>query len=71
MYMIVRGEAEVNFLNKSQFHLSKRLLLPGDYFGEISLIYNCRRTANVISSKYSTLSKLTRSSYNNITTEFP
>ena len=29
-----------------------------DYFGEIALIYGCKRTASVRSMKYSTLAKL-------------
>ena len=44
---------------------------PGDYFGEIGLIYGCNRTATVKSGKYSTLAMLTKTHYKEILIEFP
>lgn len=44
---------------------------PGDYFGEISLIFGCKRTATVESSKYSTLAKLSKQDYKEALIEFP
>ena len=46
-------------------------LRPGDYFGEISLVYGCKRTATVISTKYSTLAMLEKQRYKEILIEFP
>ena len=46
-------------------------LLPGDYFGEISLVYQCKRTAQVVSKKYSTLAKLSSNKFKNLLPEFP
>ena len=46
-------------------------LRPGDFFGEISLIYGCERTADVISQKYSTLAKLRKKDYHVMLFEFP
>ena len=43
----------------------------GEYFGEIALIYGCKRTATVQSLKYSTLAKLKKSDYQDILIEFP
>lgn len=72
MYMISKGEVVVNLIDerKKGIH-SKKSLLPGDYFGEISLIYQCKRTAQVVSQKYSTLAKLTNSKFKVIITEYP
>jgi len=50
---------------------SKKGLRPGDYFGEISLTFGCKRTATVESSKYSTLAKLTKKDYKEALIEFP
>jgi len=44
---------------KKNEHVIK-FMRPGDYFGEISLIYGCKRTASVISTKYSTLAMLSK-----------
>lgn len=47
------------------------ILRPGDFFGEISMIYGCNRTATVKSFKYSTLAMLTKAQYKEILIEFP
>jgi hypothetical protein len=33
-------------------------LKEGDHFGEIAMIYKCRRTATFISKNYNTMAKL-------------
>jgi CRP-like cAMP-binding protein len=43
----------------------------GEFFGEISLIYGCKRTATIKSAKYSTLAKLNKKNYEDILLEFP
>lgn len=40
-----------------------RILQEGDHFGEIGLIYGCKRTATVESNNYGTLAMLTKSNY--------
>lgn len=60
MYLIARGECIVNiFDEKGSLITDYKSLKIRDYFGEISLIYNCKRTATIISKKYSTLAVLT------------
>ncbi len=49
----------------------EKILRIGAYFGEIALIYGCRRTCTVISRKYSTLAKLPFHDFREILTELP
>lgn len=46
-------------------------LQPGAHFGEISLIYGCKRTASVISGNYSTFAKLSFDKYKELTQFIP
>lgn len=41
----------------------KRQLYDGDHFGEIGLIFSCRRTATVKSLNYGSLAKLTETGF--------
>lgn len=80
MYLIAKGECkatindnfEANLDSESEeepdfVDLSKvKLLRPGHYFGEISLIFGCERSAQVIATKYCTLAKLNRTQYKEI-----
>ena len=71
MFLIAKGACEVSIIDeKKNVHVIKSLL-PGDYFGEISMIYGCKRTSSVSSSKYSTLAMLTKNHYKEILIEFP
>lgn len=72
MYIIAKGECVVEILNhKKRWQRNHKLLRIGEYFGEISLIYNCTRTATVYSRKYTTLAKLTQTKFKEINTEYP
>lgn len=51
--------------------MSNKAIRVGSYFGEIAMIYGCRRTCTIISRKYSTLAVLTFAKYREISTEFP
>ena len=72
LYLISKGECRVIILDEqNNIDSNEKVLHSGAYFGEISLIYGCRRTCTVISRKYSTLAKLTRADYMEIITEMP
>jgi len=72
MFIIARGECLVNIRDEKNKLIKKfKVLGPSDYFGEVSLIYGCKRTATVISRKYTTLAKLSKATYSEVTTEFP
>ena len=67
MYFIAKGEFNV-FVTR-EIHtkaIKHRKLSIGDHFGEISMIYKCKRTATVTSSKYGTLGYICRKDYKDI-----
>lgn len=64
MYIIARGECIVNIKDeKNKIVKDFKTLGVSDYFGEISLIYGCKRTATVVSRKYTTLAKLSKAKF--------
>ena len=71
MFIIAKGACEVSIIDEKKNTQILKILRPGDYFGEISLIYGCRRSATVKSTKYSTLAMLKKDSYKEILIEFP
>lgn len=47
------------------------ILKPGDYFGEVSLIYGCKRSASIYSEQYGTTSVIHGSEFENIMQAYP
>ena len=61
MYIVARGECIVNIRDEKNKLVKKfKVLGVSDYFGEIGLIYGCKRTATIVSRKYTTLAKLNK-----------
>lgn len=59
MYYISQGDCTINVKDRfSTTHYAVRLLVEGDHFGEIGLIYRCRRTCSVISRNYNTVARI-------------
>jgi CRP-like cAMP-binding protein len=71
MYLIAKGACEVSIIDEKKNRQRLKTLRPSDYFGEISMIYDCKRTATVTSMKYSTLAMLKKDFYKEILIEFP
>lgn len=71
MYLIAKGECMVKITSSHAKLEEWKTLRPGDYFGEIAMIYESKRTAQVMSVKYSTLAKLTQHRYRELITEVP
>ena len=61
MFFLSNGDCAVNIKDEQgRDHISVKLLITGDHFGEIALIYKCRRSATVVSRNYNTMARLTR-----------
>lgn len=59
IYFLAKGSAIVKFTDTAkQSYDNFRTLHHGDHFGEIGIVFNCPRTAGVISSDYCTFAKL-------------
>ena len=72
MFFIGKGDCEVRVRDeRGREHEQIRLLVEGDHFGEISLIYKCKRSASVISRNYNTLAKMTSDRYRELVAEYP
>lgn len=67
MYFLARGDCEVKVTNERRKEQTVRILKPGSLFGEVSLIYNCKRTATVISKNYCTMAKLDKNGFKELT----
>lgn len=73
MYFIAKGKYDVyvkknhivsvNKYSENSREKPYRSLQDGEHFGEIGLIYNCKRTATVESANYGTLAMLNKQSY--------
>lgn len=46
-------------------------LNEGDHFGEVALMYQCKRSATVISSNYNTFARVLKPRFREIISEFP
>jgi CRP-like cAMP-binding protein len=56
LYIIAKGECSVFTIDEhNRRDIIPKILRIGSYFGEIAMIYGCRRTCSVYSKKYSTL----------------
>ena len=47
------------------------IIRPGSHFGEVALIYDTIRTANVIAKNYCTAAEFEKESFNEMKNKFP
>ena len=72
MYFISQGDCIVNIKNRfGNTKVAHRLLVEGDHFGCISLLYNCKTTSFVISRNFNTMASLTYQNFRSLLLEFP
>lgn len=73
MYLIAKGEVKVSIASKCDDRESAEIqkkpltLRPGQYFGEIGIVYDCVTTATVVATKYCTLASLTKDKFKELT----
>lgn len=56
---------------KKSVKVKNKDLQKGDYFGEICMIYDCPRTATVMSMDYSIFAELTQQNFNEMWNQYP
>lgn len=67
MYFVAQGSARVMWRDLSEQTFKKlKVLKEGAHFGEIGLIYNCKRTMSVETFKYSLFARLSRQNFNTL-----
>jgi CRP-like cAMP-binding protein len=72
MYFIGKGNCQVRVRDPNgQDQKIAPLLREGDHFGEIGMIYLCRRTATVTAKNYNTFARIVRGRYKEMISEFP
>ena len=74
IYFIAKGKCRV--LVKEKFterteEMKVAELNPGSHFGEVSMLYNCNRSATVQASYYLTCAKINRQNYNELLQIYP
>lgn len=72
IFFIVQGDCTVDMMDhdRKERHAFK-LLVEGNMFGEISLLYNCPRTASIISKNYNTMGSIVESKLKDLLGEYP
>lgn len=57
MFFIARGECDVYVLDNAERDKFVKTLHAGNYFGEVAILKECKRTATVNSKFYSTMAQ--------------
>jgi CRP-like cAMP-binding protein len=71
LYFISVGDCAVNMVDhKNVEHIATKLLVEGDHFGEISLLYGCNAQASIVSMSYDNLAMLTKRGFVDLCNRF-
>jgi CRP-like cAMP-binding protein len=66
------GDCAVNLIDENrETHIAYKLLVEGDHFGEVGVVYDCHRTATIVSRNYNTLATLSIENYRDLANELP
>ena len=71
LYFISSGDCDVYVNDEYKRKVFVQMLTPGNYFGEIALITNQRRTATVTTNGYSNIGYINSNDFKEIVTIFP
>jgi CRP-like cAMP-binding protein len=66
IYFIAKGGGNVTIRNRNNIKIQVNKLFPGDLFGEVAILNDCRRTATVTANNYSTIAYLSKELFYNI-----
>jgi CRP-like cAMP-binding protein len=70
-FYLVKGLCEVEVCDEQKRPHRVKVLAPGQYFGELALLYNTPRTASVMTICYSTVGELLKEDLMKLLSEFP
>jgi hypothetical protein len=72
IYYLGKGKCFVNVRDEiGHEHEGVKVLEEGHHFGEVAMIYKCKRTASVICRNYNTLAFLVYKAYRELVAEYP
>ena len=72
MYFIIQGDCTVNMVDYNRnTRTAFKLLVDGNMFGELAIIYNCTRTASIVSKNYNTLGFIDQKGFKDLTNDYP
>ena len=71
MYFLARGDMEVTCRDERGTELFCCIIRPGSHFGEVALVYQTSRTANVIAKNYCTAAEFAVDHFLELKSRFP
>ena len=74
IYFIAKGKCKVivkDKFNDRHEEYNVRILYPQMHFGEISMLYRCKRSASVEATNYTTCAQMDRSNYSELLQLYP
>lgn len=69
-FVISKGQFVVSVQDHESVSRTSNMLAEGDYFGEVALLLNCKRTATVRANNYATIAKVDKKSFVSLCREF-
>lgn len=72
MYFISKGDCVVKIKDHlNQVHKQTNILVEGDHFGEIALMYKCNSSATVMCRNYNTLARFSKEMFRSFICDYP
>lgn len=71
MFFLARGECSIFVTDQTKTEVFANTLSTSEYFGEIAIIKNCKRTASVFSRSYTTIAELQKEDFERIWGRYP
>jgi CRP-like cAMP-binding protein len=71
IFFISRGECDVFVIDNLREERHTKVLIKGDFFGEVAMLKNCKRTATVQSKYYSTCAEFDETHFRDLIDHYP